>query len=111
MPWQLSVDCLLYLWRQCVGLCVNLSRTRRFDVLLREYQKARNGVSDLGKLAPSKIINFWRSQFRRALLSDRVYRGFPYYKNMHGLAVGILYGSKQGESIAWGESHYSTYVM
>jgi hypothetical protein len=30
---------------------------------------------------------------------------------MHGLAVGILYGSKQGESIAWGESHYSTYVM
>jgi hypothetical protein len=23
----------------------------------------------------------------------------------------MLYSSKQGESIAWGESHYSTYVM
>ena len=23
----------------------------------------------------------------------------------------MLYNSKQGESIAWGESHYSTYVM
>jgi hypothetical protein len=39
------------------------------------------------------------------------FRGFPIASNARGFAVGILYGSKQGEAILWAETHYSTFVM
>jgi hypothetical protein len=94
----------------CGTVCESLT-----DVVIRprviRAAKSKKWCARLGQSGAFKYHRFWRTEFRRVVLADRTYRSFPYKRNIHGLAVGMLYSSKQGESIAWGESHYSTYVM
>jgi len=94
----------------CGTICESLTDAtiRR---LVKRVSRSKKWCFRFGQAGVFKDHRFWRAEFRRALSADRTYRSFPYNRNIHGLAVGILYGSKQGESIAWGESHYSTYIM
>jgi hypothetical protein len=56
--------------------------------------------------------NFWRDQFQKAAKQSTALEGFPLDEGrLHGLAVGLMYDSEQEESISWGTSHYSTYIL
>ncbi len=94
----------------CGTACESLT-----DILIRPLVKAAAKSqlwSELLRQAGTfEYHRFWSDEFTRVLSSDPTYRDMHYKENLHGVAVGILYGSKQPESISWGESHYATYVM
>jgi hypothetical protein len=79
--------------------------------LVKRAAKSERWCARLRQAGSFRYHQFWLDAFREVVSSDPTYKKMPCEGNIHGWAVGILYGSKQAESIAWGESHYSTYVM
>jgi hypothetical protein len=80
-------------------------------LLIKRVARSQEWSRRLGQLGTFEYHRFWLGQFTRVVLVSETYKYFPKGENDHGIAVGILYASKQAESIAWAESHYSTYVM
>jgi len=54
---------------------------------------------------------FWLDELKAALHKSDWLKTFSAEKNFHGIAVGLLYDSEREESIDWGASHYSTYIL
>jgi uncharacterized MnhB-related membrane protein len=78
---------------------------------IKAMARSANHSRWLGQSRGTADYLFWRERFTQTVLKADAFTDVCASNHEEGVAVGILYWTRQAEAINWAEMHYSTYVL